>query len=96
MTINAADILPIANEPGTGALREHLVTALGQVNPSEIRIATAYLTPNGFMELKGSNGGGRQRPVAAGRTTIPEPQRPSGRPGPAQRRNRTTGSVRIG
>ena len=53
MTISAADILPIANEPATGALREHLVTALGQVYPSEIRIATAYLTPNGFMELKG-------------------------------------------
>ena len=29
------------------------MTALGRVNPSEIRIATAYLTPNGFMELKG-------------------------------------------
>ena len=53
MTISTADILPIANEPATGALREHLVTALGQVNPREIRIATAYLTPNGFMELKG-------------------------------------------
>ena len=53
MSINTIDILPIANEPATGSLREHLITALGQVSPSEIRIATAYLTPNGFMELKG-------------------------------------------
>ena len=53
MTISTTDILPIANESATGSLREHLITALGQVSPSEIRIATAYLTPNGFMELKG-------------------------------------------
>ena len=53
MSISTTDIFPIANEPATGSLREHLITALGQVNPREIRIATAYLTPNGFMELKG-------------------------------------------
>ena len=53
MSISTTDILPIANEPATGSLRDHLVAALGRVNPSEIRIATAYLTPNGFMELKG-------------------------------------------
>ena len=53
MTIRTNDILSIANEHSTGSLRDHLVLALGQVNPVEIRIATAYLTPNGFMELKG-------------------------------------------
>ena len=53
MSISTTNILPISNEPATGALREHLITALGQVNPKEIRIATAYLTPNGFIELKG-------------------------------------------
>ena len=53
MSISTTGILPIANEAATGFLREHLVTALGQVNPTEIRIASAYLTPNGFMELKG-------------------------------------------
>ena len=53
MSISTTDILPIANEPATGSLREHLIAALGHVNPAEIRIATAYLTPNGFMELKG-------------------------------------------
>ena len=42
MSISTTDILPIANEPATGSLRDHLVAALGRVNPSEIRIATAY------------------------------------------------------
>ncbi len=49
---NNAGILPIANEPTTGAMREHLVGALARVIPQDIRIATAYLTPDGFLELK--------------------------------------------
>ncbi len=50
--INDAGVLPIANEPTTGAMREHLVGALARVIPQDIRIATAYLTPDGFLELK--------------------------------------------
>ena len=49
---NDTDILPIANEPTTGSMREHLVGALARVIPQDIRIATAYLTPDGFLELK--------------------------------------------
>ena len=45
-------ILPIANEPTTGSMREHLVGALARVVPEDIRIATAYLTPDGFLDLK--------------------------------------------
>ncbi len=45
-------LLPIANEPTTGTMREHLTGALARVIPQDIRIATAYLTPDGFMELK--------------------------------------------
>ena len=51
-----ASVLPIANEPITGSLREHLVGALARVIPRDIRIATAYLTPDGFMELKDGMG----------------------------------------
>ena len=46
------EILPIANEPTTGSMREHLVGALARVIPQDIRVATAYLTPDGFLELK--------------------------------------------
>ena len=46
------DIRPIANEPTTGTMRQHLLEALGRVSPHEINIATAYLTPNGFVELQ--------------------------------------------
>ena len=49
---NQSDILPIANEPTTGSMREHLVGALSRVIPRDIRIATAYLTPDGFLDLK--------------------------------------------
>ena len=45
-------MLPIANEPGTGTMREHLAGALVQVMARDIRIATAYLTPDGFLDLK--------------------------------------------
>ena len=49
---NDTGILPIANQPPTGSMREHLVGALSRVDPQDIRIATAYLTPDGFLELK--------------------------------------------
>ena len=45
-------VLPIANEPTTGSMREHLVGALARVIPKDIRIATAYLTPDGFLDVK--------------------------------------------
>ena len=49
---NLPAILPIANEPETGELRRHLLEALHRIRPQDIRIATAYLTPSGFMELQ--------------------------------------------
>ena len=49
---NCPDVLPIANEPATGSMREHLVGALARIIPQDIRIATAYLTPDGFLDLK--------------------------------------------
>lgn len=51
MTIDP-NILPIANEPTTGSMREHLMGALARVQPRDIRIATAYLTPDGFLDLR--------------------------------------------
>ena len=55
----STDILAIANEPTSGSMREHLASALAQVVPQEIRIATAYLSPDGFLELKGGMGSAR-------------------------------------
>ena len=49
---NTPSSLPIANEPTTGSMKEHLAGALARVIPQDIRIATAYLTPDGFMEIK--------------------------------------------
>ena len=57
MTTENSDIFPISNEPTTGSMREHLVGALARVIPQDIRIATAYLTPDGFLELKDGMGG---------------------------------------
>ena len=55
-------VLPIANEPTTGSMREHLVGALARVLPQDISIATAYLTPDGFLDLKaGMEGAARVR-----------------------------------
>ena len=51
---NEPTILPIANEPATGSMRDHLLNALARVAPGDVRIATAYLTPDGFLELKNS------------------------------------------
>ena len=52
MTSETVDVLPIANEPATGSMREHLAGALARVIPHDVRIATAYLTPDGFLDLK--------------------------------------------
>ena len=60
-TIPDADIRPIANEDTTGSMKEHLVGALGRVIPRDVRIATAYLTPDGFLELKDASPADRQR-----------------------------------
>ena len=46
------DLAAVANERTTGSMGEHLVGALARVVPREIRIATAYLTPDGFLQLK--------------------------------------------
>ncbi|RLC92655.1 MAG: hypothetical protein DRI39_07960, partial [Chloroflexi bacterium] len=44
--------LPIANDKSTGCMREHLLGALQRVLPRDVRIATAYLTPDGFLSLQ--------------------------------------------
>jgi len=41
----------VANDPPTGTMEAELMRALQRVQPDEIRIATAYMTPDGFMEL---------------------------------------------
>ena len=43
---------PISNDAEAGTLRDALQQAFGQVRPDEVRIATAYLTPDGFLALK--------------------------------------------
>ena len=59
---NCTDILSIANDPTTGSMREHLAGALARVIPQDIRIATAYLTPDGFLDLRhGMEGAGSVR-----------------------------------
>jgi hypothetical protein len=43
---------PVANDPETGDLQDRLVAALAQARPVDARIATAFLTPDGFIALK--------------------------------------------
>ena len=43
---------PISNDAEHGTLRDSLQQAFGQIQPREVRIATAYLTPDGFLALK--------------------------------------------
>lgn len=52
MITETSDVLPIANGPSTGSMKEHLTGALSRLTPREIRIATAYLTPYGFLDLQ--------------------------------------------
>lgn len=49
---NDADLVPVSNEAATGTMQEHLTGALERAVPQDIRIATAYLTPDGFMVLQ--------------------------------------------
>lgn len=42
----------VANEPVTGSMERELLRALERVRPREVRIATAYLTPDGMLELR--------------------------------------------
>ena len=79
-------LLPIANEPTTGSMREHLAGALARVIPRDIRIATAYLTPDGFLDLKDGMAGASQRSVAARGATLHEPTWPRGRAVSTRRR----------
>ena len=43
---------PVANDDSTGMMGDHLLRALRRVQPGDVRIATAYLTPDGFLFLK--------------------------------------------
>ncbi len=61
--------LPIANDKSTGSMQEHLLGALQRVLPREVRIATAYLTPDGFMSLRSGFEGAK---VAGDRATSPQ------------------------
>ncbi len=51
------DLAVIANDPSTGSTEQHLLAALLRVRPERVRIATAYLTPDGFLTLKNGLGG---------------------------------------
>ena len=46
------DLVPVANDPATGSMENYLLGALQRVIPRDVRIATAYLTPDGFMSLR--------------------------------------------
>jgi superfamily II DNA or RNA helicase len=45
------DLQPIANDKDTGSMEQYLLGALHRVLPRQVRIATAYLSPDGFMTL---------------------------------------------
>ena len=79
------DILPIANEPTTGSMREHLVGALARVIPQDIRIATAYLTPDGFLELKDAMGSAHNVRLLLGERPFMNRRGPGGRADPTRR-----------
>ena len=44
--------LPVANDKATGTMEESLLDGLHRVLPKEVRIATAYFTPDGFLPLQ--------------------------------------------
>jgi superfamily II DNA or RNA helicase/DnaJ-domain-containing protein 1 len=46
------DPLPVSNDKSTGTMEESLLGALQRVLPKDVRIATAYFTPDGFMPLQ--------------------------------------------
>src|SRR5215204_6337481 len=43
---------PVSNDNLTGTLEQHLQSALAEITPRDVAIATAYLTPEGFLSLK--------------------------------------------
>lgn len=45
-------LVHIANDARTGSMGDQLRRALDRVRPSDVRIATAYLTPDGFLSFK--------------------------------------------
>ena len=45
------DLQSVANDRATGSMEQHLLGALHRVLPRQVRIATAYLSPDGFMTL---------------------------------------------
>ncbi|MDP2953268.1 MAG: phospholipase D-like domain-containing protein, partial [Chloroflexota bacterium] len=51
MTSDNAPV-PVANDRSTGSMQDHLLEALQRVLPREVRIATAYFTPDGFLGLR--------------------------------------------
>lgn len=53
MTTDKRTLGYVANDAATGFMEGRLLRALERVRPSAVRIATAYLTPDGFMALKG-------------------------------------------
>ena len=59
-------------------MREHLVGALARVIPQDIRIATAYLTPDGFLDLKDAMDSAPQRATSPGGAALHEPERAGG------------------
>ena len=83
--IRETDILPIANQAATGTMREHLVGALARVIPQDIRIATAYLTPDGFLDLKPGMERAASVRLAAGGASLYEPPWAGGRVVPTRR-----------
>lgn len=46
------DPRPVANDSLTGSMHDRLIEALARVRPNTARVATAYLTPDGFRSLK--------------------------------------------
>ena len=57
---------PISNDAEAGTLRDALQQALGWVRPREVRIATAYLTPDGFLALRSGLEGAKSVRVLLG------------------------------
>ena len=57
---------PISNDAEAGTLRDALQQAFGRVRPDEVRIATAYLTPDGFLALSSGLEGAKSVQVLLG------------------------------
>ena len=93
---NDARVSPIANEPTTGSLRDHLVGALARVGPRDIRIATAYLTPDGFLELKAGMEGANRVRLLLGERPFMNRRGPGDVLSPTRRQKRASRPGRVG